>query len=66
MTREVWASIAISATWLAVAFAAIFGPDIVSINGPQTTTVPSAVVVAFFAFLASWVIARRAFHDERG
>jgi hypothetical protein len=64
---KVCASIAIGAIWLAVALAAIFGPDIVSTNaGAQSTTVPSAVVVALFAFLATWVLARYAFRDTRG
>jgi hypothetical protein len=43
----------------------VFGPDIVSTNGAQTTTVPSAVIVALFALLATWVLARRAFRDGR-
>jgi hypothetical protein len=65
MTRQVWASIAIGVIWLSVSFAAVFGPDIVSTNGAQTTTVPSAVIVALFALLATWVLARRAFRDGR-
>jgi hypothetical protein len=65
MTREVWASIAIGVIWLAAAASSVFGPDLVSTNGAQTATVPSAVLVALFAFLASWVLARHAFHDDR-
>jgi hypothetical protein len=50
-----------------VALAAVFGPDIVSTNaGAQTTTVPAAAVVALFAFLATWVLARHAFGGNRG
>jgi predicted MFS family arabinose efflux permease len=64
---EVSASIAIGAIWLAVALTAILGPDLVSTNaGAQTTTVPSAVIVALFAFLATWVLARHAFRDKSG
>jgi hypothetical protein len=61
-----WASLAISVMWLAVLFDAIFGPDIVTNNGggTNTSTVPSAVAVAFFAFLSTWVVARYGFHRE--
>jgi hypothetical protein len=60
---EVWPSLAIAVVWLAVLFDAIFGPDIVTNNGAgtNTSTVPSAVAVAFFAFLTSWVVAHYAF-----
>jgi hypothetical protein len=58
--REVWASLAISMMWLAVAVAAVWGPDFVSTNGPgaQSTTIPSAIFVALFAWLASASMAR--------
>ena len=63
---EVAASIAIGVMWLAVLFDALFGPDIVTSNGAGTNTssTPSAVVVALFAFLATWVLARYAFRRE--
>jgi hypothetical protein len=63
---EVAASIAIGVMWLAVLFDALFGPDIVTSNGAGTSTssTPSAVVVALFAFLATWVLARYAFRRE--
>jgi len=70
--REMWASLAIVAIWLAVLFDGVFGPDIVtnanSVGGSAGTRVPSAVVVAFFAFLATWVVARYGFRrgGERG
>jgi hypothetical protein len=59
----VWPSLAIGVVWLAVLFDALFGPDIVTSNGAGTNTssTPSAVVVAFFAFLTSWVVARYGF-----
>ena len=63
--EEMWASVAISVMWLAVLFDAVFGPDITSVSGGSSTTVPSAIVVAFFAFLGTWVIARRAFGHDR-
>ena len=63
MVSEVMASIAITMTWVAVLFDALFGPNIETSNGAGTNTssVPSAVALAFFAFLTSWVIARYAF-----
>lgn len=59
---EMWATLAIIVMWLSVLIDAIFGPDIVShdVSG-SSATVPSAVVLAFFAFLGTWVVARRAF-----
>jgi len=66
VASEVGASVAIGVIWLAVMFDAVFGPDIVTTSaGGDSSTVPSAVVVAFFAFLATWVLARRAFPSER-
>jgi len=51
---EMWASLAIAVMWLAVLFDAVFGPDIVSTSaGGNATSIPSAVVVAFFAFFAT-------------
>ena len=64
--RDMWASLAIAAMWLAVAFDAMFGPEIVSSNpGGSTTTIPSAVVVALFAYLGTRVVARYGFGHER-
>ena len=65
-----WASLAIVVMWLAVLFDAIYGPDIVSSKraglGAETSiSVPSAVVVALFAFLGTWVVARNGFGHER-
>jgi hypothetical protein len=66
LVREMWTSLAIIMMWLAVLFDAIFGPDIVTSNGggTNTSTVPSAVAVALFAFLSSWVVARYGFRRE--
>lgn len=62
LVREMWASLAIAVIWLAVMFDAIFGPDFVSTTaGASTTRIPSAIIVAVFAWLATSVIARRAF-----
>lgn len=62
---EMWASVAISVMWLAVLFDAIYGPDIVSSNVTTTTRIPSAVVVALFAYLATRVVARYGFGPTR-
>jgi hypothetical protein len=67
LVAEIWASLAIVTMWLAVLFDAIFGPDIVSSTpGGSSSTVPSAVAVALFAFLGTWVVARYGFrHDQK-
>ena len=66
LVTEMWASLAIVVMWLAVLFDAIFGPEIVSHTvAGDSTTVPSAVAVAFFAFLGTWVVARYGFRRER-
>ncbi len=65
LVPEMWACLAIIVIWLSVLFDAVFGPDIVSSSPAGQTTVPSAVVVALFAFLATWVVARYGFRHER-
>jgi hypothetical protein len=65
LTR-MWASLAIVVVWLAVLFTAIYGPDITSTTpGGTTTSTPSAVAVALFAFLATWVIAKHGYRGDR-
>ena len=65
--RDMWASLAISMTWLAVLVDAVYGPDFVSTNGAgtQSTTIPSAIFVAFFAFLATASIAKHALRQDK-
>ena len=65
--REMWASLAITMAWLAVLFDAVYGPDFVSMNGAgtQSTTIPSAIFVAFFAFLATASIAKHALRADK-
>ena len=66
IVREMWASVAISVMWLAVLFDAIFGPDFVSTTpGGNSTTIPSAIVVAVFAYLSTRVIAKHGFAPRR-
>jgi hypothetical protein len=63
---EMWASLAIVSMWLAVLFDAVWGPDFVSsTSGGNTTTIPSAIVVAVFAYLGTRVVARYGFGRER-
>jgi hypothetical protein len=68
LVHDVMASLAITITWVAVMFDALFGPSIETSNsaGTNTSSVPSAVVLSIFAFLTSWVIARNAFGREPG
>jgi hypothetical protein len=64
---HLWASIAICVIWLAVLFDAIFGPNIVNNTaGGDWSSVPSAVVVALFASLATWAVAKYGFGRRRG
>ena len=66
LVPEMWATLAIVVMWLAVLFSAVFGPNIVNTSaGGDTSSVPSAIVVALFAFLATWVVARYGFRHER-
>jgi hypothetical protein len=66
LVPEMWASLAIVVMWLAVLFVAVFGPDIeASSAGGDHTSLPSAVPVALFAFLATWVVARHGFGQHR-
>jgi len=71
LVAETWASLAITAMWVAVAVSAIWGPDFVSTSGSGTnsTTIPSAVVVAVFASIGTWAVAKYGFghrHEETG
>ena len=59
--HEMWTAMAVSVIWLVVLVDALFGPDIVASNASGYARIPSAVVIAFFAFLATWVVARHGF-----
>ncbi len=62
LVAEMWASLAIAVMWLSVLFTAIYGRDIVTVSaGGNNSTVPTVVVVAFFAFFGTWVVARYGF-----
>jgi len=66
---EFWAAIAIVVIWLAVLFDGVFGPGITKRSGVgeigNGSSVPSVVVVAPCAVLATWLIARHAFRNEQ-
>jgi hypothetical protein len=57
---EVWASLAITVMWAAVAVSAVWGSDFVSTNGAGTssTTIPVGIVVALFACIGTWAVAK--------
>ena len=61
LVPEVWASLAIAVMWLSVLFDALFGPDLVVSNASGMTKIPSAIIVALFAYLATRVVARYGF-----
>jgi hypothetical protein len=65
--REVWASLAIAAMWIAVACSAAWGPDFVSTTGSGTnsTTIPSGIAVALFASIGTWAVAKYGLGSQR-
>ncbi len=69
LVREMWASLAISTMWLAVMLDSLLGPDMVFTDSTpgvgSTATIPSGVVLALFAFLGTWVVAKHAFGRPR-
>jgi hypothetical protein len=66
LVPEMWASLAIAVMWLAVLFDAVWGPDFVSTSASgNSTTIPSAIFVAVFAYLGTRVVAKYGFGDRR-
>ncbi|MGZ8688385.1 MAG: hypothetical protein ACXWZP_08145 [Gaiellaceae bacterium] len=66
LVPELWAFLAITVMWLAVLVATIWGPDFVGTSSSgDSTTIPSGIAVAFFAFLGTWVVAKYAFGRKR-
>jgi hypothetical protein len=47
--------------WLVVLVDALFGPDIVSSSTGSFARIPSAIVVACFVWLATWMVASHGF-----
>lgn len=63
---EMWTTLAIVVIWLSVLFAAIYGPNLDTTSaGGDHTTLPSAIPLALFAFLATWVVARYGYGRNR-
>lgn len=62
LVREMWATVAIVAMWVAVLFVGVFGGDMV-FHGvdSSSTTMPSGVAVALFAAIGTGSIAKRVF-----
>ena len=60
VVTETWASLAIFAMWAAVAISAVWGPDFVSTSGSgaSSTTIPSGIIVAMFATIGTWFVAK--------
>jgi hypothetical protein len=58
MVTDLWASLAITAMWVAVSVAAIAGPNITSNDG---SIVPAAIPLALFATLGTWIVAHYGF-----
>jgi hypothetical protein len=62
--RDMWASLAIIAIWLAVLFTAVWGPDFKSADGNGFTTIPSVIFVALLALFATVAVARHGFEKN--
>jgi len=65
--REMWASLAITAIWIAVVCSAAWGPDFVSSTGggTNTTTIPSGIAVALFASIGTWAVAKHGLAHQK-
>jgi hypothetical protein len=63
--RNMWASIAIVAIWLAVLLATLYGPDLeaVEVTG-ERVTIPSGLGLAFFALFATVAVAKYGFERK--
>jgi ABC-type antimicrobial peptide transport system permease subunit len=63
---QMWATLAIVVIWLAVLFASIYAADTQtwSVSGDHAT-IPSAVLITPFAFLATWVVARNGYRRDK-
>jgi hypothetical protein len=50
--------------WIVVLLDALFGPDFVTNSATSSTTIPSAIFVAVFAWLGTRVVAKYGFADH--
>jgi hypothetical protein len=62
--RDMWSSLAIGFMWFVVLLDALIGPDMVFNNANGYTRIPSAVVMVFFAYLGTRVVARYGLGDR--
>ena len=58
LPSEIWASLAITMMWFAVIVTALWGPDFVSTSTTSTTKIPSAIILALFAWLGTRAVAK--------
>jgi multisubunit Na+/H+ antiporter MnhF subunit len=65
LPSDIWASLAIIVMWLAVLFDALWGPDFVSTSSSSMTKIPSAIILALFAWLATKAVAKYGFGRGR-
>jgi hypothetical protein len=61
LPSDIWASLAITVMWLAVLFDALWGPDFVSTSSTSMTKIPSAIILALFAWLGTKAVAKYGF-----
>jgi uncharacterized membrane protein len=62
LVREMWATVAIVAMWVAVLFVGVYGGDATfhSVDS-SSSTIPSGVLVALFAAIGTGSVAKRVF-----
>jgi len=67
LVREMWASVAITAMWISVAVSAAWGGDMITFSsgGSDQATIPSGIVVALFATIGTWAVAKYGLGSRR-
>lgn len=62
LVREMWATVAIVAMWVAVLFVGVYGGDANFHSADSSfSTIPSGVLVALFAAIGTGSVAKRVF-----